>query len=167
MATPKYRGLLCMGIEETGLFFYYDIMIYNILQFTLKSSEVSLMKKFDDKNTEELTVDNFKYSKENEELVKNSFWTKMKKSAGKIPFTKDAIAMYYCAVDAKTPLWAKGIAFGALAYFVSPIDAIPDVIIGLGFTDDAALIAAGIRAISGQVTDEHRNKSEAFFNGEK
>ncbi|HEY2495237.1 MAG TPA: YkvA family protein [Paenibacillus sp.] len=125
------------------------------------------MKKFDDKNTEELTVDNFKYSKENEELVKNSFWTKMKKSAGKIPFTKDAIAMYYCAVDAKTPLWAKGIAFGALAYFVSPIDAIPDVIIGLGFTDDAALIAAGIRAISGQVTDEHRNKSEAFFNGEK
>jgi uncharacterized membrane protein YkvA (DUF1232 family) len=156
-----------MGIEETGLFFYYDIMIYNILQFTLKSSEVSLMKKFDDKNTEELTVDNFKYSKENEELVKNSFWTKMKKSAGKIPFTKDAIAMYYCAVDAKTPLWAKGIAFGALAYFVSPIDAIPDVIIGLGFTDDAALIAAGIRAISGQVTDEHRNKSEAFFNGEK
>ncbi|AJS59296.1 YkvA family protein [Paenibacillus sp. IHBB 10380] len=125
------------------------------------------MKKVDDKNTVELTVNKFKYSKENEELVKNSFWTKMKKSAGKIPFTKDAIAMYYCAVDAKTPLWAKGIAFGALAYFVSPIDVIPDVIIGLGFTDDAALIAAGIRAISGQVTDEHRNKSEAFFNGEK
>ncbi len=125
------------------------------------------MKKVDDKNTAELTVETFKYSKKNEELVKNSFWTKTKKFSGKIPFTKDAIAMYYCAVDAKTPLWAKGIAFGALAYFISPIDVIPDVFIGLGFTDDAALIAAGIRAISGQVTDEHRNKSEAFFNGEK
>jgi uncharacterized membrane protein YkvA (DUF1232 family) len=39
--------------------------------------------------------------------------------------------------------------------------------IGLGLTDDAAIIAAGIRAISGQVTNAHRNKSAAFFNGEK
>ncbi|HBS46492.1 MAG TPA: DUF1232 domain-containing protein, partial [Paenibacillus sp.] len=70
--------------------------------------------------------------------------------------TKDAIALNYCAVDAKTPLWAKGIAFGALAYFISPIDAIPDAILGLGFTDDAAIIAAGIKAISGQVTNEHK-----------
>lgn len=75
--------------------------------------------------------------------------------------------MYYCAVDAKTPLWAKGIAFGALAYFISPIDAIPDAILGLGFTDDAAIIAAGIKAISGQVTNEHKEKAEAFFNDGK
>ncbi|WP_019911696.1 YkvA family protein [Paenibacillus sp. HW567] len=115
----------------------------------------------------ETVVENFKYSKRNEELVKKSFWSKTKKFAGKIPFTKDAVAMYYCAVDAKTPLWAKGIAFGALAYFISPIDAIPDALIGLGFTDDAAIIAAGVRAIAGQVTDEHRQKSEAFFEQEQ
>lgn len=114
----------------------------------------------------ETVVENFKYNKQNEELVKKSFWSKTKKFAGKIPFTKDAVAMYYCAVDAKTPLWAKGIAFGALAYFISPIDAIPDALIGLGFTDDAAIIAAGVRAIAGQVTDEHRQKSEAFFEQE-
>lgn len=111
----------------------------------------------------ELAVEEFKYSKANETLVKKSFWSKTKKFAGKIPFTKDAVAMYYCAIDAKTPLWAKGIAFGALAYFISPIDTIPDALIGLGLTDDAAIIAAGVRAIAGQVTDEHRNKSEAFF----
>ncbi|MHA6529969.1 YkvA family protein [Paenibacillus sp. BAC0078] len=115
----------------------------------------------------ETVVENFRYSKQNEELVKKSFWSKTKKFAGKIPFTKDAVAMYYCAVDAKTPLWAKGIAFGALAYFISPIDAIPDALIGLGFTDDAAIIAAGVRAIAGQVTDEHRQKSEAFFGQEQ
>lgn len=115
----------------------------------------------------ELAVENFKYSEDNERLVKKSFWSKTRKFAGKIPFTKDAIAMYYCAIDAKTPLWAKGIAFGALAYFISPIDAIPDALLGLGLTDDAAIIAAGIRAIAGQVTDEHRDKSEAFFSGEE
>lgn len=121
------------------------------------------MKKDEDKYTAELTEDKLPYSKDNEEIVTKNFWTKTKKIAGKIPFTKDAIAMYYCAVDAKTPLWAKGIAFGALAYFISPMDAIPDALIGLGYTDDAAIIAAGIRAISGQVTDEHKKKAEAFL----
>lgn len=116
-----------------------------------------------DKIPAELAVEEFTYSKQNEELVKKNFWSKTRKFAGKIPFTKDAIAMYYCAIDAKTPLWAKGIAFGALAYFISPIDAIPDALIGLGLTDDAAIIAAGVRAIAGQVTDEHRQKSEDFF----
>ena len=121
------------------------------------------MKNDGDKNTSELTVDKLPYSKENEDIVTRNFWTKTKKVAGKIPFTKEAIAMYYCAVDSKTPLWAKGIAFGALAYFISPIDAIPDALLGLGFTDDAAIIAAGIKAIAGQVKDEHRDKAEAFF----
>lgn len=113
-----------------------------------------------------LKAEEFKYSKENEQIVKKDFWRKMKKFAGKIPFTKDAVAMYYCAIDAKTPLWAKGIAFGALAYFIAPIDAIPDAFIGLGLTDDAAIIAAGVRAIAGQVTEEHREKSEQFFDDE-
>ncbi|WP_251037874.1 YkvA family protein [Paenibacillus albidus] len=119
-----------------------------------------------DNSSAKVPVEHLPYNRENEELVKQNFWSKTKKFAGKIPFTKDAIAMYYCAVDAKTPLWAKGIAFAALAYFISPLDTIPDAFIGLGFTDDAAVIAAGVRAIAGQVTDEHRSKSEAFFNGE-
>ncbi|MNI59042.1 hypothetical protein D3C73_1141850 [compost metagenome] len=119
-----------------------------------------------DKNklSAELAVKEFEYNQENERLVRNNFWQKTRKFAGKIPFTKDAVAMYYCAIDSKTPLWAKGIAFGALAYFIAPIDAIPDALIGLGLTDDAAIIAAGVRAIAGQVTDEHRQKSEGFFN---
>ena len=115
----------------------------------------------------ELVVESFEYNPKNEQLVEKSFWSKTKKVAGKIPFTKDAVAMYYCAVDAKTPLWAKGIAFGALAYFISPVDAIPDALIGLGFTDDVAVIAAGIRAIAGQVKEEHRQKAEAFFEEEQ
>ncbi|WP_150274309.1 YkvA family protein [Paenibacillus tepidiphilus] len=108
----------------------------------------------------------FQYKRENEALVKKSFWSKLRKFAGRIPFTRDAVAMYYCALDAKTPLWAKGIAFGALAYFISPLDTIPDAFIGLGLTDDAAIIAAGVRALAGQVTDEHRQKSEHFFDEE-
>lgn len=116
-----------------------------------------------DKLPAALLVEKFEYDRKNEELVKKSFWSKTKKFAGKVPFTREAVAMYYCALDAKTPLWAKGIAFGALAYFISPIDAIPDALIGLGFTDDAAVIAAGIKAIAGQVKEEHKQKAEEFF----
>jgi len=124
------------------------------------------MKKNEDSIKTELSLQELPYSQENEELVKKNFWAKTKKFAGKIPFTKDAVAMYYCAVDAKTPLWAKGIAFGALAYFISPMDAIPDVLVGLGLTDDAAIIAAGIKAISSQVTDDHREQAEKFLDGD-
>jgi len=124
------------------------------------------MKKDNDSIQPELSLQDLPYSQENEELVKKNFWAKTKKFAGKIPFTKDAVSMYYCAVDAKTPLWAKGIAFGALAYFISPMDAIPDVLVGLGFTDDAAVIVAGIKAISSQITDEHREQAEKFLTGD-
>ncbi|BCJ85893.1 YkvA family protein [Effusibacillus dendaii] len=61
-----------------------------------------------------------KYQK-NEEFVKQNFWPQLKKTAAKIPFVEDAVAMYFCAVDPRTPLWAKMTAFGALAYFISPI----------------------------------------------
>lgn len=108
-------------------------------------------------------VENIPYKKENEELVKKGFWKKVKKIAGKVPFTRDAVAMYYCAMDSKTPLWAKGIAFGALAYFVTPIDAIPDALIAMGYTDDAAVIMAGFKAISSQVKEEHWDQSKEFF----
>ncbi|WP_052088060.1 YkvA family protein [Paenibacillus wynnii] len=121
------------------------------------------MKNNDTNSPVNLNVDSIQYSKENEELVKSGFWAKTKKFAGKVPFTRDAVAMYYCAMDARTPLWAKGIAFGALAYFITPIDAIPDALIAMGFTDDAAVIMAGFRAISSQVKDEHLDKAEMFF----
>lgn len=38
-------------------------------------------------------------------------------------------------------------AVAAIVYFVNPIDLIPDVIVGLGFVDDAAVVAAVVRAI--------------------
>ena len=51
---------------------------------------------------------------------------------------------------------AKGIMLGALAYFVMPIDAIPDVLAGIGFTDDAAVIAAVIATLGANVRSRHR-----------
>jgi len=83
---------------------------------------------------------------------------------GCVPFTKDAVAMYFCMTDSRTPIYAKGVIAAALAYFLSPADAIPDVIAGIGFTDDASVIATALATVSAHVTDEHRQKANEFFN---
>jgi uncharacterized membrane protein YkvA (DUF1232 family) len=46
---------------------------------------------------------------------------------------------------------------GALAYFVMPVDAIPDVFAGIGFTDDAAVVAALLATLGAHVRRRHRD----------
>ena len=98
-----------------------------------------------------------------ERYVKKGLWKKIKKFAAKVPFVNDVVAMYYCAVDAKTPKWAKGVALGALAYFILPTDALPDILPVLGLTDDASAIAGAITALGKYVTDEHREKAKQML----
>lgn len=76
--------------------------------------------------------------------MKGGFWNKTKSVARKVPFIPEAVGAYYCMLDSKTPVWAKAMVIGALTYFISPVDAIPDPIIAIGLTDDAAVIAAAI-----------------------
>lgn len=94
-----------------------------------------------------------------EEYVKRGLWTKVKQTVAKVPFVPDAVAMYYTMLDTKTPLAAKLTIVAALAYFIFPIDAIPDALPVAGFTDDAAVIMAALVAVSPYMTDEHRQKA--------
>ena len=96
---------------------------------------------------------------QNEDTVRSGFWPKIAKVLAKIPFAEKAIAAYYCAFDPKTPARAKGILLAALAYFIMPIDVIPDFLAGLGFTDDMAVLATAISMISKHMTDEHFEKA--------
>ena len=77
-----------------------------------------------------------------EQRVEEGFWPKVRKVAGKVPFLPDALALWWCAKDPETPVAAKGMMWAALAYFVLPADVIPDVLAGIGLTDDTAVIAA-------------------------
>lgn len=91
-----------------------------------------------------------------ERRVRRDFWEKFRRVAGRIPFADDLVASYYCAMDPSTPLRVRGTLLGALAYFILPIDAVPDVIAGFGFTDDAAVLAAAISLVSQHITQTHR-----------
>ncbi len=76
--------------------------------------------------------------------------------AARIPFADELLAAYYCAFDKDTPLTVKATLVGALAYFVLPVDAIPDVLPVIGFTDDAAVLATATKLVAGAIRPEHR-----------
>lgn len=95
----------------------------------------------------------------NERIVKRGFWAKLRRAAGFIPFSREAVAAYFCATDPKTPTRVKALILAALAYFVVPTDLVPDFILGLGYTDDITVFWATWRTISGHVTDAHRQRA--------
>ena len=99
-------------------------------------------------------------SPSNEAAIARDFWPKLKRSLARIPFAEDVLAAFYCAFDPATPLKVKGILLAALAYFIMPIDVIPDVLLGLGFTDDMAVLYTAISMIRSHMTQAHRDKAK-------
>lgn len=87
------------------------------------------------------------------------FWTKVRDTAGRIPFASEIVAVWYCAADPRTPARVKAILLGAVTYFVLPADLIPDFVAGMGYTDDLAVLAAAIRAVRPWIKDEHRTRA--------
>jgi uncharacterized membrane protein YkvA (DUF1232 family) len=98
---------------------------------------------------------------QNERTVERGFWKKLLAVAGRIPFAEDAAAAYFCAFDPTTPTRVRGVLMAALAYFVLPFDLIPDFIAGLGFTDDAAVMALAIGLVSRHIKPRHVAKARA------
>lgn len=97
----------------------------------------------------------------NERTVREGFWKKLMRVAGHVPFADDAAAAYFCATDPATPSKVRGILLAALAYFVMPFDVVPDFIAGLGFTDDAAVLAMAIGLVARHITPQHRARARS------
>lgn len=85
------------------------------------------------------------------------FWRKLRRAIAAIPFAEDLVAVYVCALDRRTPAYVRAVLFGAVAYFILPADAVPDILAGLGFTDDASVIAAAIASVGSHLRPEHRD----------
>jgi uncharacterized membrane protein YkvA (DUF1232 family) len=92
--------------------------------------------------------------------VREGFWRKLRRLAARLPFAEDLIAAHYCAFDQRTPLRVKAALLGALAYFVLPADLIPDVLPVIGYTDDAAVLAAAIKLVASHITPDHREAAQ-------
>jgi uncharacterized membrane protein YkvA (DUF1232 family) len=112
---------------------------------------------------QEIAVSNPRKFERDRARVNDGFWPKLRRVARRIPFLNELLAAYYCTLDPKTPLQAKAVLMGALAYFVLPIDVIPDFIAGFGFTDDATVLYAAIRSVAAHIRDEHRQRARQML----
>ncbi|WP_397475060.1 YkvA family protein [Pusillimonas sp.] len=84
------------------------------------------------------------------------FWKKLAKhaaAAGRGTLEK-ALYLYYAAQNPGTPVWAKRVIYGALGYFIFPLDAIPDLAPIIGYTDDLSVMAAALATVAFYVTPE-------------
>jgi len=95
------------------------------------------------------------------EVKEKNLWRKIAKYAKKIGVKSvySALLMFYAYRRKDTPKWAKRIITGALAYFIAPLDLIPDLTPFLGFTDDLGILGFGMVAVAAYINDEVRAKS--------
>ena len=104
---------------------------------------------------------------EQKQTVRQKLLTTAKKAARQIPFIEDVVAGYYCALDPATPAKVRATVFAALAYFVLPLDLIPDFLIGAGFGDDATVLMAAIAMVRTHMREDHYQAArEALKDGE-
>jgi uncharacterized membrane protein YkvA (DUF1232 family) len=95
------------------------------------------------------------------------FWSKAKgafERAGREVLEK-ALWLYFVLQKPDVPAWAKATIVGALVYFVAPLDAIPDLLPGVGYVDDAGALAAAVVAVAMHIDAGVKAKANETLQG--
>jgi uncharacterized membrane protein YkvA (DUF1232 family) len=92
-----------------------------------------------------------------------SFWEKIKKFGKKAGYkvVYAALLLFYCLKDGNVPAWAKTVIIGSLAYFIVPVDAIPDLVPVAGFSDDLGSLVAALGIVAVYINEAIRQKAKA------
>ena len=93
-----------------------------------------------------------------QEFTETTFWEKLTAfatTAGSEVVEK-SLWLYFAARRPETPIWARSAIFGALGYFISPLDAIPDLVPVVGFADDLGVLALAVATVAAHINDEVR-----------
>lgn len=93
----------------------------------------------------------------------SKFWSKVKKVAKVVgkEVLRPVLILYYTWLNPNTPAWAKAVIIAALIYFVCPIDAIPDVLVPVGYTDDAGVLAGACATVGAHIDETATSKADA------
>ena len=80
-----------------------------------------------------------------------------------VVFLRKAMVLFFCFKGQDTPKYVKAIIAGALGYLILPVDGIPDRIPGLGWVDDAAVIALAFKAASRYIKASHHEQAKKYM----
>lgn len=98
--------------------------------------------------------------KKQERKIRRKFWPTLKKAMAQLPLAEDVVTAYFCAMDNKTPAHVKGVLLAAFAYFILPVDLVPDFIAGIGFGDDVAVLTAAFTTLQKHMTPAQRDAAK-------
>ena len=91
-----------------------------------------------------------------------NLWDKIKqfsKTAGeKVVYA--VLLLFYLVTDKEVSLKSKATIIGALGYFIFPLDAIPDIMPAIGFTDDLGVLMFALSEVSSSITPEMKEKAK-------
>lgn len=89
------------------------------------------------------------------------FWRKLgghATAAGRQALEK-SLWLYYALQNPDTPKWARRVIYGALGYFILPLDAIPDLAPLVGYTDDLSVMTAALATVAFTINDEVKRQA--------
>ena len=101
-------------------------------------------------------------SKYESEFSFDNLMKKIKESAKKagLKAIYMALLLYYALESPTISTMDKAIIYGALGYFICPIDIVPDILPFIGLTDDIAVLAWAFSRVKKNVTDMTREKAK-------
>ncbi len=104
-----------------------------------------------------MSIDIEKYK---ENYSEEKFWEKLKKIAKKIGVKATAygLTLFYVLQKDEVTYGDKLFIIGCLGYFILPIDLVPDVLVGIGYTDDIGFMAINLIRISKYIDDDVKRK---------
>ena len=95
------------------------------------------------------------------DYTERDFWTKLAafgRASGREVIEK-ALWLYFAAQRPETPSWAKATVYGALAYFILPADAVPDITPFGGYVDDLGVLVVAVATIAGYINSDVKAKA--------
>lgn len=100
---------------------------------------------------DELDFGDIRETEEKIKFVEGNLWTKLERVGKKISFAKDILALFNYMRDPFVSWHRKAIVVAALIYFISPIDAIPDIAPLIGYLDDLGVITALMKYLGSEL----------------
>ena len=121
--------------------------------------------------TREITEEEFKTAtmdsatdmdKYAENYSESNFLSKIKDTIKKtgLGLIYKALQLYYVTENPNCPKKVKFGIYAALGYFITPLDVIPDFIIGAGYADDASTIAIALVMAQMYIDDTIKQKAK-------
>jgi uncharacterized membrane protein YkvA (DUF1232 family) len=111
------------------------------------------------KETEEMKRE---LEKKGEHYSEEKLWQKLKKYGKKagVSAVYSVLLLYYTLQKPDVPPKVKAIIIGALGYFIFPIDLIPDLSPGVGFTDDLGALGVALLQVAMYIDDDVKQKAQ-------